>query len=120
MTCTYESVEAMAEAGWRQEDIEQLELEVELARRKAEAQSYSDGDTLARQQQRIAAAENAVRKEAHDRWHRELEDGQKAINAMVAFHKENPGAIYTADIAEKALAASGPGGHKHLAKQKEV
>lgn len=98
----------MAKAGWRQDQIEQLEREVELARRKAEAASFANGDTLARQQQLIKAAEKEARDVAHDRWHRELADNMKEMNALSAFHDENPGEHYDARVAVKALAAAGP------------
>ena len=107
MTCTYETVEAMAQAGWRQDQIEQLEREVELARRKAEAQSFADGDTLTRQQQRIAAAEKSARGIAHDRWHRELGDDMKQMNALAAFHDENPGEHFGTEVREKVMAVAG-------------
>jgi signal transduction histidine kinase len=107
----------MAEAGWRQEDIDQLEAEVELARRKAEAQSFAEGDTLSRQQDRIRRAEKEARDVAHDRHHRRLEDAMKEINALTAFKAENPEDHYGVNVREKAMAAVGPAGHKHLQKQ---
>lgn len=89
-------------------------MEVELAKRKAEATSFADGDTLARQQQLMKQAEKEARDVAHDRHHRELGDAMKAINAMTAFVVENPGEHYGSEVALKALAAGGTRGNHEL------
>lgn len=112
--CTEQSVEAMAEAGWRQEQIEQLEAEVQLAVRKAEASSFSNGDTRARQLQLMERAEKEARQVAHDRWHNELGDAMKELNSLNKFAEENPGEHYGSEVALKALAAGGGEPHKHL------
>lgn len=113
--CTVQTVEAMAEAGWRQDQIEQLEREVELAKRKAEAASYANGDTKARQEQLVKRAEKEARDIAHDRWHRELGESMTEINALNAFVAENPDTHYGADVALKALAAAdGKSSHELL------
>lgn len=71
------------------------------------------------QEYRIAQAERTVRQEAHDRWHRELEDGMKEINAMNAFMEANPNTAYTTHDAVTVLAAGGEGGAKHLQTKKK-
>jgi len=82
MTCTDESYEAMAEQGQSQEDINLLRLQVELARAEAKAEAYEGGFTLDQQQRAMDRAERQVRKEAHDRWHRKLEDAMREIDGL--------------------------------------
>jgi hypothetical protein len=119
MTCTFETYEAMAEAGWSQAQIKRLRLEVELARREAEASAFSRGLTRSMQMAAMDAAESATRRIAHDRWHNELADDMREINALNAFVETNPGEHYGSGDREVVLAAGGEGNDKHLQKQKK-
>ena len=108
MVCTFfeeRSVEkrqvAMATAGWSPEKIQELEREVELARRKAEAASFAAGDTRTEQQRKVAAAEKAALKVAHDREHAVLSDMAKDIEKMRAFRGANPGHHYDEEAATR-------------------
>lgn len=108
MTCTYwnessraKRAVAMAEAGWTDEEIQNLENEVELARRKAEATSYGQGDTRAEQNRKVAQAQKDALREIHDREHRKQVDAVKEIEEMAVFRKANPRTHYSG--AAKAL-----------------
>lgn len=108
MVCTYfaepsvqKRREAMATAGWSPEDIKNLENEVELARRKAEAASYAAGDTKAEQQRKIERAEKSALKVAHDREHAKLEAMSKDIEKMRAFKGAFPGHHYDEEASER-------------------
>lgn len=72
----------LAEQGWSDEEIELLEKEIELARQKAKAQSYRDGETLAAQEVRMRDAEMEARKFAHERMHAELDAIMEKLRQM--------------------------------------
>lgn len=65
--------EKMAEQGWSDEEIKQLELELELAIQKAKKASADAGETLGQQNKRMSLAEKEARKIAHDRMHAKLD-----------------------------------------------
>lgn len=74
MPCTSRSYEAMAEAGWPQEDIDLLKKEIEVARQQAKRDAALAGTTATQQRRLMDIAEQRARAEAHDRWHRKLAD----------------------------------------------
>lgn len=73
---------ALAEQGWDDDEIKQLELELELAIQKAKKESYENGETLAQQKKRMAEAEKTARKVAHERMHAKLADMMEKIRIM--------------------------------------
>lgn len=74
--------EKLAEQGWDQDDIDLLEKEIELARRKAEKEAYGRGDSYAKQQAAMDDAEQKARKVAHDRMHARLEAAMDEIRKL--------------------------------------
>jgi hypothetical protein len=81
--------EKLAEQGWNDQEIKQLEMELELAIQKAKKESYDNGETLARQKDRMKKAEKQARKIAHDRMHAKLEKMMEDI-AELGDKKEIP------------------------------
>lgn len=74
--------EKLAEQGWNEDEIDLLEKEIELARQKAKAESYKNGETLSQQERRMRIAEQEARKIAHDRMHAKLDDMMQDIKAL--------------------------------------
>lgn len=89
--------EAIAREGWSPEEIKLMEQEIELARRKAEAQAFSEGRTLREQQDAMDRAVKDKVKELHDREHAKLADISKQVKDMAEFRKKHPGHHYSPD-----------------------
>lgn len=72
----------LAVAGWSPERIANLEAEVQLAREKAKATSYGNGETLSQQQQAVKFAEAEAIRIAHEEMHAQLEADMVQIKAL--------------------------------------
>lgn len=72
----------LAEQGWNEDEIRQLELELELEIQKAKKKSYEDGDTLAQQKERMSFAEKEIRKKHHEMMHAKLDKMMQDIKEM--------------------------------------
>lgn len=84
----------MAEAGWTEDEIVQMEKEVQLARAKANQAAAEIGLTRKQQLALEDKAEHAARVEAHDRMHRKLKEIMDALpkgNAKVLVHAGTDG-----------------------------
>jgi hypothetical protein len=86
MTCTTESYVEMAKKGWSEDEIKLLKMEVQLARQKAKAESFSRGDTKYAQDQNMKKAETKAKKIAHDRFHAKLGSMHHEIKSLAKAH----------------------------------
>ena len=84
MACDMESYEELAEAGWNQDEIDQLAAEVRLARARANVTAADLGLTRTQQQELERRAELDARQVAHDRMHRKLAALLDAMNGGAA------------------------------------
>jgi hypothetical protein len=84
MPCDYKSRREMAEAGWSEDEIVEMEKEIQLARAKANRAAAQAGCTRTQQRNLEDIAEKEARVTAHDRMHRKLKDLLDAITGGAA------------------------------------
>lgn len=103
MSCTFTTYEEMAEAGFTEDDIQELKADIALARARANLDAAEIGLTRVEQRLLEDRAEKHAREDAHDRFHRKLAD------FMESLPKGDAKALAHAHAGPKPAMASGEG-----------